>query len=207
MLRFIDGQSSGASRNALPKRNHLGRDCSLLTTASTCRAHRTSFDSDFWICKMFPDMVRTRLSQKWAIHTWSSCLVQLLVNGYGELGHKSQVPEITCSQSLKSRTNDPHLLCLSRPCLHPRPSLLSWDLSNPQWNLTPLTYFNPLSSSLLQKVWAMDQYRWHHLGTVIKAESQVPPHRDWIQIYSLTRSPGNVCTHSSWRNSALPHMF
>lgn len=147
------------------------------------------------------------ISQKWAIHTRSSCLVQLLVNGYGELGHKSQVPEITCSQSLKSKTNDPHLLCLSRPCLHPRPSLLSWDLSNPQWNLTPLTYFNPLSSSLLHKVWAMDQYRWHHLGTLIKAESQVPPHRDWIQIYSLTRSPGNVCTHSSWRNTALPHMF
>lgn len=98
------------------------------------------------------------ISQKLAIHTWSSCLLQLLVNGYGELGHKSQVPEITaCSEAPKSRTNDPHLLWLSILCLHPRPSLLSWDFSNPQWNLTPLTYFNPLSSSLIHKVWAVDQ--------------------------------------------------
>lgn len=98
------------------------------------------------------------ISQKWDIHRWSSRLVQLLVKGYVELGHTSQVPEITaCFPAPKSRTNDPHLLCLSRPCLHPRLSSLSWDLSNPQWNLTPLTYFNPLSSSLLVKVWAMDQ--------------------------------------------------
>lgn len=63
-------------------RNHSGKDCSNLTTVARCRSRNTSplaLISEF--AKCFLPWSGLGISQKQAIHMWSSALVKLLIKG------------------------------------------------------------------------------------------------------------------------------
>lgn len=208
-------KSPGASRNAVLKRNHLGKDCSYLTTAASCRPHSTSL----WLWLLNLQNVSWH-DQKWACRKYRpfTCGAPIrhrcLLRGVGfevALEQKSLVLGTTPhSQAPESRElGDPRegvslpALCPSQGRSHPSPRALSQDLCSSHWNLPPLTYFG-LRVHLFS--WKCGPWTAAPASPEILLEMQsLGSHPTWIHIYSLTSFPSDECMR--WRSTALYHAW
>lgn len=150
------------------------------------------------------------ISQTRAIHMWSSCLVQLLVKGSvgsWDTSHRSLNP-LLAPRPLRAEPMTPRTFSICPgPAINPDPVYCCG--TSPTHSETCLLW--PASTLRVHPCYSKCGPRTSNVNITwelfINAESQVSPHKDWIQIHSLKRSPGGVCTHSSWKRLALPHTF